>query len=141
MPLDLLPDGEIRTAAQRDLSDRLQAMGFSDSGVDVRPEDVLANFGPIVEPLWEDRFKFSRDWLQRQVPRLQGLVRGHDFLAAARLNVPAEHALMFRTLVGLVAVTCQLEAEVALRDIVLRWYPEFAEPKIPPAVADALGTS
>jgi ABC1 atypical kinase-like domain len=139
VPLDLLPDGDIRTLAMGELAKRLRAVGFSESGVEIQPEDVLAYFGPITEPLWENRFRFSRDWLQRQAPRLPGLARGQDFLGASTLDIPAEHALMFRTLVGLVAVACQLEAEVALRDIVIRWYPDFADPKIPPALADALG--
>lgn len=45
---------------------------------------------------------------------------------------------MFRTVVGIVAVACQLEAEVALRDIITHWYPDFEKPKIPPKLAAGL---
>lgn len=67
---------------------------------------------------------------------MPGLARGQD---GAVLTIPPEHALMFRALAGIVAVACQLQAEVALRDIVTRWYPDFDTPKIPPKLATALG--
>jgi hypothetical protein len=141
VPLDAMPDDEIRTVALSELADKLRAIGFSNLDVDIQPEDVLSYFGPFAEPLWANQFQFSRDWLQRRAPRLPGLARGQDFLGASTLNIPAEHALMFRTVVGLVAVACQLNAEVALRDIVIHWYPDFEHPKIPPALASALGIS
>ncbi|MEN4399064.1 hypothetical protein ACNQR7_23845 [Mycolicibacterium senegalense] len=72
---------------------------------------------------------------------MPGLARGQDFLGGAVLTLPAEHALMFRAIAGILSIACQLEAELAVREIITRWYPDFENPKIPPDLADALGSS
>ena len=74
-------------------------------------------------------------------PRVPGPARGQDFLAGAILAIPPEHVLMFRTIVGAIAVACQLGAEVPLRSIITRWYPDFENPRIPSELACALGVS
>lgn len=130
---------EPRSVVLAEVAETLREIGFGPSRTEVQPEDVLARFGPLTEPLMVPRFRFSRGWLQSATPRMPGLARGEDVLAGATLGLPAEHVLMLRTLVGLAAVACQLEAEVALRDIVTRWYPGFAEPTIPARLAGALG--
>ncbi|MHC9292975.1 ABC1 kinase family protein [Mycobacterium sp. LTG2003] len=134
-----IPDPELQALVLSELAKALNAVGFSDSDTEVKPEDVMSYFGPFTEPLLAQRFQFSRRWLRDVAPRVPGLASGPDFLGGAVLTIPPEHALMFRTIAGILAVACQLEAEVALRDIVTRWYPDFENPKIPTDIADALG--
>lgn len=133
-----LPD-ELHALVLAELAAAMGAVGFSATDVQVQPEDVLAYFGPFAEPLWTKQFQFDRQWMQALAPRIPGLARGQDFLGGSVLDIPAEHVLMFRTIVGILAVACQLEAQVPLRDIVIRWYPAFEDPKIPPSLAEALG--
>ncbi|WP_458127394.1 ABC1 kinase family protein [Mycolicibacterium wolinskyi] len=134
-----IPDPELQALVLSELAKALNAVGFSDSGTEVKPEDVMSYFGPFTEPLLAQRFQFSRRWLRDVAPRVPGLARGPAFLGGAVLTIPAEHTLMFRTIAGILAVACQLEAEVPLREIVTRWYPDFEKPKIPTDLADALG--
>ncbi len=136
--LDELSD-DLRTLVLDEVNTAMGEAGFSQAGAQVQPEDLLAYFGPFAEPLRMPRFRFDRQWLQQNAARIPGLARGQDFLGGAVLEIPTEHVMMFRTIAGFVGVACQLEAEIALRDIVIRWYPEFAEPKIPPRLASALG--
>ncbi|BCO51950.1 ABC transporter ATP-binding protein [Mycobacterium paraintracellulare] len=132
-------DPQLRALMLNELAAAMRAIGFSDPRTQVQPEDVLSYFGPLAEPLWANHFQFSRQWMEGLAPRIPGLARGQDFLSGAALAIPPEHVLMFRTLVGIVAVACQLEAEVALREIITRWYPGFDYPKIPSDLARALG--
>jgi hypothetical protein len=132
-------DPQLQTLILRELAGAMRAVGFTDPGSPVLPEDALTYFGPFAEPLWTQHFQFDRQWMENLAPRVPGLARGQDFLAGATLAIPPQHVQMFRTIVGIVAVACQLEAKVALREIVIRWYPDFAEPKIPPDLACALG--
>ncbi|QZH63303.1 AarF/ABC1/UbiB kinase family protein [Mycolicibacterium farcinogenes] len=136
-----IPDQKLQALVLSELASALNAVGFSSSDTDVRPEDVMSYFGPFTEPLLAQRFKFSRRWLQGVAPRVPGFARGQDFLGGAVLTIPAEHALMFRAIAGILSIACQLEAELAVREIVTRWYPDFENPKIPPDLADALGSS
>ncbi|MGX9674300.1 ABC1 kinase family protein [Mycobacterium sp. HM-7] len=137
--LSAVRDPELQALVLDELAIAMHTIGFSDPNTQVQPEDVLSYFGPFGEPLWAKRFQFNRQWMESVAPRIPGLARGQDFLAGSALAIPSEHVLMFRTLVGIVAVTCQLEAEVALREIVTRWYPGFEDLKIRSELAHALG--
>lgn len=141
--LEDISDVDLQALVMAEVSAQLSAAGISggSAGDQVSPEEVLAYIGPFTEPLLAQRFRFSRPWLQQLAPRMPGLARGQDFFDGAVMTVASEHALMFRTMFGIVAVACQLDAEVALRGIVTRWYPDFATAKIPPGLAEGLGMS
>lgn len=134
-----IPDPELQELVLAELAKALTDIGFTGSDTAVMPEDVMSYFGPFTEPLLAQQFQFSRRWLGDLAPRIPGLARGQDFLGGAVFAVPPEHALLFRSLAGILAVACQLEAEVALRDIVTRWNPGFENPKFPPKLASVLG--
>ncbi|MFC3777078.1 ABC1 kinase family protein [Mycolicibacterium holsaticum] len=133
-----IADPELQALVLSEINAELSGLGFSGSNTLIDPEDVQSFFGPFIEPALAQSFRFNRHWMQQLAPRVPGLARGQDFLDGAVLSIPPEHALMFRTIAGIMAVACQLEAEVALRDIITRWYPDFENPKIPPKLADAL---
>ncbi|MGE2688907.1 ABC1 kinase family protein [Mycolicibacterium pulveris] len=134
-----IADPELQALVLSEINDELSGLGFSGSNTQIDPDDVQDFFGPFIEPALAQSFRFNRQWMQQLGPRVPGLARGQDFLDGAVLTIPAEDALMFRTIAGIIAVACQLEAEVPLRDIITRWYPDFESPKIPPKLADALG--
>ena len=43
--------GQLQTVVLAELAAAMRSIGFSDPGARVQPEDVLAYFGPFVEPL------------------------------------------------------------------------------------------
>ena len=90
------------------------------------PEAVLAYLQPILEPLRQDTFTFTRDWMRREAARI-----GDPRTEAARigrlLNVPPSYLLFHRVTLGSIGVLCQLNATARYREIVERWQPGFAD--------------
>jgi len=50
-------------------------------------------------------------------------VRSTNFDVGRRLNLPPQYLLVHRVSMGTLGVLCQLDACVALREIVARWNP------------------
>jgi len=109
-----------------ELLDLLRRERFVRPGTDVPAEDALAYLAPFVEPLRGDRFRFTRRWMQQQAIRI-GDLRGQDFRTGRSLNLPPQYLMIHRVTMGTTGILCQLDAELAVRDIVERWQPGFAE--------------
>jgi predicted unusual protein kinase regulating ubiquinone biosynthesis (AarF/ABC1/UbiB family) len=109
-----------------ELFDALRAEGFVRPGTELEPADVYAYLAPLVTPLTEERFHFTRRWAQQQAARI-GDSRGQDFRTGRSLNLPPNWLLIHRVTAGAVGILCQLDAELALRSIVERWQPGFAD--------------
>jgi len=107
--------------------DGLRAEGFVKPGVEVDAEGVLAYLRPILDPLAEDSFRFSRAWMRKEAVRL-GDPRGPAYQLGRQLNLPPSYLLIHRVTLGSIGVLCQLEAEARFRSLVERWQPGFAEP-------------
>jgi hypothetical protein len=60
--------------------------------------------------------------LQRQAERV-GDLRSPNFDVGRWLNLPPQYLLVHRVSMGTLGVLCQLDARVALREIVARWNP------------------
>jgi predicted unusual protein kinase regulating ubiquinone biosynthesis (AarF/ABC1/UbiB family) len=108
------------------LMELLSNEGFVRPGTQLDPDDVLAYLAPFAEPLRSERFRFSRQWLQRQAERV-GDMRSPDFRTGRALNLPPQFLLVHRVTFGTLGVLCQLGAEVGLRGIVARWQPTITE--------------
>lgn len=129
-----LPDGLPRTLGlmtrlaldrrSADLLELLRTEHFVRPGTELHAEDVLDYLGPFVEPLREERFKFTRRWLQKQAERV-GDLRSPDSQTGRSLNLPPQYLLIHRVTLGATGILCQLDAEVAARGIVARWQPGF----------------
>jgi predicted unusual protein kinase regulating ubiquinone biosynthesis (AarF/ABC1/UbiB family) len=129
-----LPDGIpyglghiIRLALDGEATELMRVMRehrFITAGSKVAAGDVLDYLAPFTEPLAADQFRFNRRWLQEQAARI-GDVGSKDFRTGRALNLPAEYLLIHRTTAGNTGILCQLEAEVAVRDIAERWVPGF----------------
>ena len=105
-----------------DLIAHLRNEGFLLQGTTVSGADLIAYLAPFAEPLRTESFRFTRRWLQSQAERV-GDLRSSGFDVGRRLNLPPQYLLVHRVSMGTLAVLCQLDARVALRDIVSRWNP------------------
>jgi predicted unusual protein kinase regulating ubiquinone biosynthesis (AarF/ABC1/UbiB family) len=104
--------------------EQLRADGFIKPNIRVAPDELRAYLGPFVEPARTDTFRFSREFMRRQLQRLQDPGRPESQLAL-RLNLPREYLLIHRTLVGSVGVLCQLDAEAPFGRILAESMPGF----------------
>ncbi len=132
-----LPDGSpepigriTRLALQGDAPGVLQALteeGFVRPGVVLDAPAVLTYLRPLLAPVAEERFRFSRAWLRGEAVRL-GDPRSPAAALGRQLNLPPAYLLIHRVTMGTLGVLCQLGGEAAFRDDMARWQPGFAIP-------------
>ncbi|MEV5709409.1 AarF/ABC1/UbiB kinase family protein [Actinoallomurus sp. NPDC052274] len=101
----------------------LREEDFIREGVEVDPDSLHAFIGPIAEPLVEETFKFSREWLRQEAARVTDL---RPTNVVRQLNLPPSYVLIHRVVAAGTGVLCQLEAEGRFRDEALTWVPGFA---------------
>jgi predicted unusual protein kinase regulating ubiquinone biosynthesis (AarF/ABC1/UbiB family) len=106
----------------------LREEGFIREGVEIDPESLRTFIVPITEPLIEDTFKFSREWLRREFARVTDL---RPTNVVRQLNLPPSYVLIHRVVAAGTGVLCQLEAEGPFRGEALRWVPGFADDEPP----------
>ena len=118
----------IRVAMQGD-SDALLAglrqEGFVREGIRVDASVLLDYLRPFVEPLGQERYRFSRAWMRAQFERLND-TKDPGYTLAVKLNLPPSYLLIHRTWLGGVGLLSQLEAEVPFRSILEESLPGFA---------------
>ncbi|GLY73124.1 ABC1 kinase family protein [Actinoallomurus iriomotensis] len=102
----------------------LREEDFIREGVEVDPESLQAFIVPIAEPLIEDTFKFSREWLRQEFARVTDL---RPTNVVRQLNLPPSYVLIHRVVAAGTGVLCQLEAEGPFRGEALHWVPGFAD--------------
>ncbi|TDV35397.1 ABC1 kinase family protein [Actinophytocola oryzae] len=98
----------------------------ADSRQQPEAEHVYAYLAPFVEPLESETFHFTRRWMQKQAMRVSNM-RGQDFRTGRSLNLPPQYLLLHRVLGGSTGILCQLEAELPVRELIIRWQPGFAD--------------
>ncbi len=131
-----LPEGAPRTLGvmmrlalegrSQDLFEVLRAEGFVRPEVGLDADDVYAWLLPLVAPLTDESFHFTRQWAQKQAMRM-GDTRNKDFHTGRSLNLPPQWLLIHRVTAGAIGILCQLDAELPVRSIVERWQPGFAD--------------
>jgi predicted unusual protein kinase regulating ubiquinone biosynthesis (AarF/ABC1/UbiB family) len=97
---------------------------FMQPNQSVEPDQLLEFLLPLVEPLIEDNFKYSREWLLEQSKRV-GDPRNPTAKLGMALNLPAEYLLIHRVTLGTTAILAQLEAEGNFRNEAASWFPEL----------------
>jgi predicted unusual protein kinase regulating ubiquinone biosynthesis (AarF/ABC1/UbiB family) len=102
----------------------LREEGFIREGVEIDPESLHAFIVPITQPLIDDTFKFSREWLRQEFARVTDL---RPTNVVRQLNLPPSYVLIHRVVAAGTGVLCQLEAEGPFRGEALRWVPGFAD--------------
>jgi predicted unusual protein kinase regulating ubiquinone biosynthesis (AarF/ABC1/UbiB family) len=101
----------------------LREEGFIRAGVEIDAESLQSFIVPIAQPLIEDTFKFSREWLRQEFARVTDL---RPTNVVRQLNLPPSYVLIHRVVAAGTGVLCQLEAEGPFRGEALRWVPGFA---------------
>jgi predicted unusual protein kinase regulating ubiquinone biosynthesis (AarF/ABC1/UbiB family) len=91
--------------------ERWARKGWLDSSVDVEMFKTLLS--TETNPLKNAKFRFSRDWMNSQASRWWSPQAGME--AVTQVRMPAAALLEHRALTGVLALLCQLEAEVPLR--------------------------
>lgn len=125
------PLGRMTRLAVEERSDELLELmhdeHFADPGSEVTADDVLSYLGPFVDPVRTECFHFTRRWLRKQAIRV-GDLRSPDSRTARALSLPPQYLLVVRVTAGTTGILCQLDAHVAMREIVERWQPGFTDP-------------
>lgn len=104
--------------------DVLRAEGFVRPGVSVDPELLLGYLAPFTEPIAQEEFTFTRDWMSGQAERLRDPSQD-DFGLGLRLNLPPEYLLIHRVWAGGLGVLCQLGGTVRGAEIAYSWLPSL----------------
>lgn len=102
----------------------LRQEGFVPSAMDIDPEEVLAFLSPMLAPLEQERFQFSRTWLRQEATRLAN-PRSPAYQLGRQLNLPPSYLLIHRVTLGSIGVLCQLGAAAPYRSVVATWLPGF----------------
>jgi predicted unusual protein kinase regulating ubiquinone biosynthesis (AarF/ABC1/UbiB family) len=105
----------------------LREQGFVLPSIEVDADEVLDYVRPLLAPLREERFRFTRGWLRSEAMRI-GDPRSEAAQLGRQLNLPPEYLLIHRVTLGGIGVLCQLDAEGPFRAEVERLQPGFAEP-------------
>jgi len=106
----------------------LRAEGFIQPEVQVDAAEVLAYLRPILEPIAQPRFTFTRAWLRAEATRL-GDPRSAAAQLGRQLNLPPSYLLIHRVTIGTIGVLCQLGATAPYRAEMEQWQPGFAGPR------------
>ena len=102
----------------------LRTEGFVRPGVEVDAQGVLEYLLPLLEPIRQPRFHFTRAWMQEQATRIAD-PRTEANRLGRMLNLPPAYLLIHRVTIGSIGVLCQLDAEDDYRSVVEEWLPGF----------------
>ncbi len=97
---------------------------FIRGNLEVDAEKVMDYLRPILEPLAEPEFTFTRSWMREQAARI-GDPRNEAARVGRMLNLPPEYLLIHRVTLGSIGVLCQLGARAPYRQIAEEWQPGF----------------
>lgn len=106
----------------------LQDEGFVKRDAKIDAAAVLGYIRPMLDPIAEPKFRFTRAWLRAEAGRLAN-PKSPAYAMSRQLNLPPSYMLTHRVTLGSIGVLCQLEAEAPYREIIEQWLPGFAEPK------------
>jgi predicted unusual protein kinase regulating ubiquinone biosynthesis (AarF/ABC1/UbiB family) len=102
----------------------LREEGFVKPDLEIDAQAVLDYLVPILEPIADEEFRFSRSWLRSEATRLAN-PRSPAYQLGRTLNLPPSYLLIHRVTLGSIGVLCQLEAKARYREIVDEWLPGF----------------
>ena len=105
----------------------LREEGFVKRDAEVDAVAVLNYVRPMLDPIAEPEFQFTRAWLRAEAGRLAN-PKSPAYQLGRQLNLPPAYLLVHRVTLGSIGVLCQLEARAPYRTILEQWLPGFAEP-------------
>lgn len=133
-----LPDGlpvelgmMIRLAKEKQydlLLPTMEKIGFVHKGEKLSIEDIDEMLVQYVEPVQVPVFHYTRKWLQRHAAA--NMERTPQNLKMARqLDLPVALAIPLRVIGSNVAISCQLDCHVPVREMAEQLIPGYAEPQ------------
>ena len=133
-----LPDGMpvemgmmIRLARERQydlLLPTMEKIGFIQKGEQLSLEAIDEMLAQYVEPVEVPVFHYTRKWLQKHAA--ENMERAPQQLKMARqMDLPVNLAMPLRVIASNVAISCQLDCHVPVREMAERLIPGFAEPE------------
>ncbi|MFN8229067.1 MAG: AarF/UbiB family protein [Mycobacterium sp.] len=105
----------------------MEQIGFIQKGERVSTDDVDDMLKQYVEPLSVPVFHYNRKWLQRMATIDMDKAAG-QIKAARQMNIPPKLAIPMRVIASVVAISCQLDAHVPVRQIADDLVPGFSDP-------------
>ncbi|MDQ1689771.1 MAG: hypothetical protein QOK42_2746 [Frankiaceae bacterium] len=105
--------------------DGLREGGFVPPNIELDAEAVLDYVAPMLTPIREPEFRFSRAWLREEAARVAD-PRSPAWQLGRKLNLPPSYLLIHRVTMGGIGVLCQLGAGGPFRAEMERWVPGFA---------------
>jgi predicted unusual protein kinase regulating ubiquinone biosynthesis (AarF/ABC1/UbiB family) len=107
--------------------DGLRTEGFILPTVQIDPQPLLDFLLPLLDPIADEEFTFTRAWLRAEATRVAD-PRNPASALGRQLNLPPSYLLIHRVTIGTIGVLCQLQATAPYRGEVEMWQPGFAEP-------------
>ncbi|MET0898545.1 MAG: AarF/UbiB family protein [Mycobacterium sp.] len=105
----------------------MEKIGFIQKGEKVSSIDIDDMLKQYVQPLEVEVFHYNRKWLQKMAAvdfdRAAGQIK-----TARQMNIPPKLAIPMRVIASIVAISCQLDAHVPVRQIAVDLVPGFANP-------------
>jgi predicted unusual protein kinase regulating ubiquinone biosynthesis (AarF/ABC1/UbiB family) len=131
-----LPDGlpielglTLRYAMNKDYENLLLTMeraGFIQKGEQVSTREIDDMLQQYVEPVEVEVFHYTRKWLQKMTA--VNMDRSVAQIKTARqMDIPPKLAIPMRVIASIVAISCQLDANVPVRAIAAELVPGFAD--------------
>ena len=119
----------IRLARDKNYDELLPAMakvGFVREGEEISTDAVDEMLAQYVEPVEVEVFHYTRKWLQRHAA--SNMERAPQQLKMARqMDLPVSLAIPLRVIGSTVAISCQLDCHVPVREMAEDLIPGFAE--------------
>ena len=100
----------------------LRDEGFVRERITIDPQTLLDYLVPLLEPIRESQFRFTRAWLRSETMRLADL---RQATTGMKLNLPPSYMLIHRVVLGTMGVLCQLHAGAPYRAEIETWVPGF----------------
>ena len=110
--------------------DGLRDEGFIRSTVQIDPEGLLEYLEPFLAPAQQERFTFSRTWMQELFQHIND-PRRPQWSMGMKLNLPPEYLLIHRVWLGGIGVLCQLGGEIPVLEVLDEHLPQFSRDELP----------
>ncbi|MGN6301388.1 MAG: ABC1 kinase family protein [Angustibacter sp.] len=98
--------------------------GFIKPSISVDGKALLTYLEPFLEPAREERFRFTREFLRDLFAHIND-PRRPQWGVGLKLNLPPQYLLIHRVWLGGIGVLCQIEGEVAVREVLRKHLPGF----------------
>ncbi|RDI68837.1 putative unusual protein kinase regulating ubiquinone biosynthesis (AarF/ABC1/UbiB family) [Nocardia pseudobrasiliensis] len=100
--------------------------GFVIPGKILGHQEIADFLRPFSDPIRTETFHFTRKWMQRVAGKATD-IGSPEMKTSWSLQLPPEHAMVFRVLMGSIGICAQLDAEVPFMRLMHDWVPGYAE--------------